>query len=188
MRTAPDVPSLIDDADFLAELDRMESGPATPDAGRAPAPAEDSTQTEPAPMSWPMPEQEEPPAREPLPVRRAAASTPASPEKPLRPQPQRRLRLEPPAMPATPPRPDREAPMRPAHIAEIGERARAPRPTASNATVAQTAPVATPIAPSGRVPTMVASLTVVLGLTVGAGSAALLFHDRVAQIVVTWAK
>jgi hypothetical protein len=153
MRSAADLPSLIDDADFLAELDRMENGPAPPDA-------------EPAPK-------------------------PAGPDKLQHSQP-RRLKLEPPATPATPPRreapirPEPETPMPPAHIAEIGDRARAPR--AAVHVPAPSATVAAPIVQPRGVPAALAALTVVVGLTVGAGSAALLFHDRVAQIVVTWAK
>jgi hypothetical protein len=151
MRTGTDVPSLIDDADFLAELDRMESGPERP----------------------------APSVSEPAPVRRAAAPKPAMPAI----NPPRRLRLEPPAKPAAPPRP--------AHIAEIGDRVRAPKlahVTAPKAPVAAPMAATAPLAQPRRVPATIAALTVFLGLTVGAGSAALLFHDRVERIVVTWTK
>ena len=43
-----------------------------------------------------------------------------------------------------------------------------------------------PSAVATKVPTKLAALTVVLGLMVGAGSAALLFQERVTLIVAAW--
>ena len=162
MRTAPEVPSLIDDAEFLAELDRMDDGS----------------------------------------VVASEEERPVAPEKPAAPQAPRRLRVEPPARPAAPPRteaplhpereppprPARETPRRPAPVAEIGTRPRTVRKIAPPAPEPAPQPP-TPVAATAQpriVPTKLAALTVVLGLMVGAGSAALLFQERVTLIVAAW--
>jgi hypothetical protein len=177
-------PSLIDDADFLAELDKMENGPKDLEGDARSASWEQALEadaTDDAPLPRARPERPAA-APEPPPVRRAAPAK-AQPAKPARPE--RPLRLDPPARPAAtvrpnaPDRPERPArPARPVHVDEIGTREQ--RMDAVDA-------VASGLEPR-RIPAALAALTVVLCLGVGAGSAALVFHDRVAQIVVTWAK
>jgi hypothetical protein len=160
MRTEPEVPSLIDDAEFLAELDRMDDG---------------------SPLA-------------------SEAERPVAPQNPAAPQAPQRLRFEPPARPAAPPppttpsHPERETPprrvhdipARPAPVEEIGTR---PRTVRKIAPVFEPPPQPAAIAsvPQTRtLSTRLAALTVVLGLMVGAGSAALLFQQRVTLIVAAW--
>jgi hypothetical protein len=177
-------PSLIDDADFLAELDKMENGPGALE-GDTSANWEQALETEASDDARVTGARPAPPAAapEPPPVRRAAPAKPARPEKPVRPE--RPLRLDPPARPAstvrpeTPDRPERPArPARPVHVDEIGTRERAMEAADADASGLE----------PRRIPAALAALTVVLCLGVGAGSAALVFHDRVAQIVVTWGR
>jgi hypothetical protein len=80
MRSAA-VPSLIDDADFLAELDRIENGPAAPDTEPAPTPAgPDKVQRSQPPRRLRL----EPPGTPATPPRREAPIHPEH-EAPMRP-------------------------------------------------------------------------------------------------------
>ena len=68
-------------------------------------------------------------------------------------------------------------PSRPVHVDEIGQSA------LSRATVLTTGSASQPRLVSASL----AALTIVLCFTAGAGSAALVFHDRVSLIVAHWA-
>ncbi|MGH9144055.1 MAG: hypothetical protein ACRD2I_23205 [Vicinamibacterales bacterium] len=48
-------------------------------------------------------------------------------------------------------------------------------------------PVARPASQQRRVPVMAAAFVLLVGLTVGGATAAIVFHDRVAQITASWA-
>jgi len=175
-------PSIIDDAGFLDELDKLEGDPAQPAVDVLSAYWDHALRTDADDqhhLTTLMPEQ---PALAPEPMVERLRSA-----KPLRPvRLERPVRVETPARRDTPDRIDApfwpqapaepatrvhaDSPERPAHVDEIGDRdaASAAEPT--------------------HVPLLVAALMVVLCLGVGAGSAALVFHDRVAQIVVTWTR
>jgi hypothetical protein len=176
MPNAGQLPSLIDDAEFLAELDKLETAPARPtaDAHRASRPegADEGRASAVMPaLAAPAPG---------APVRRIRSAKPVQPvplEKPLRFEPPSGPgRIENPFRPVAPARSERpvkpERPVHPVHVDEIGDAA------VKGVAVRQQV----------LVPAALVALTVVLCLGAGAGSAALVFHDRVAQIVVTWAK
>ena len=187
--------SLIDDINFMAELDNMESpdkpggafsidgdlfesatGDEVPEGAlaarfaRVPETREvqsaksarrvRTVQPATTPTRIEMPHQPGTPAR---------LETRAQPERPVQParpvDPERRVK---------PMKPIRlEMPGAPAHVDEIGKE-RAERAVSASSLQ--------------RVPALLAALTIVLCFSAGAGSAALVFHDRVAQITATWAK
>jgi hypothetical protein len=173
MPNAGQLPSLIDDADFLAELDKLETTPARPrpDAHHVSRPEGVDEDRVSAPVQA---------AVAPAPVRQTRSAKPVQPvriEKPLRLEPPSGPgRIENPFRPAAPARFERpakpERPVHPGHVDEIGDA------VASGVAVRQEV----------LVPATLVALTVVLCLGAGAGSAALVFHDRVAQIAVTWKK
>jgi hypothetical protein len=166
------LPSLIDDADFLAELDKLETTPARPraDAHHVARPQEADEGRVSAPVAA---------AVAPAPVRQIRSAKPVQPvrlEKPLRLEPPSGPgRIESPFRPVAPARSERpakpERPVHPGHVDEIGDVTRG-----------------VAVRQQVMVPAALVALTVVLCLGVGAGSAALVFHDRVAQIAVTWKK
>jgi hypothetical protein len=175
------MPSLIDDADFLAELDKLETVPPPPELDvlsaywNHPGRVEETNDRFPALM--PIAPAPAPAARH---TRSAKTGRPVRLEKPLRLETPGRiempLRPEVPSRSESPVMPKR--PVRPAHVDEIGRSAH----TSEGYETAVSGPQ--PL----RVPAVLAALTVVLCFGVGAGSAALVFHDRVAQIAVAWAK
>ena len=175
-------PSIIDDAGFLDELDKLEGDPAQPAVDVLSAYWDHALRTDADDQHHLMTLMPVEPALAPEPVVERVRSA-----KPLRPiRLERPVRLETPARHDTPDRTEApfwsqapaepamrvqsDSPDRPAHVDEIGDRDAAPAPE------------------SKHVSLPVAALMVVLCLVVGAGSAALVFHDRVAQIVVTWAR
>jgi hypothetical protein len=190
MSNVGEIPSLIDDVDFLAELDKLETNPAPARSDVHSAHAHHASRSDDADQGrvfavLPGPA----PVAAGAPVRRSTLSAkPARPvplEKPLRletppaPGPGRIDRPSRPDAPARPERPVRvERPVRPAHVDEIGEIGQA-HPTGLSA-VSGPQP--------RRVSAGLTALTIVLCLGVGAGSAAMMFHDRVAQVVATWKK
>ena len=184
MATAAELPSLIDDANFMAELDKLERDPGQPEAdalsvyweqaARVDEPGEGRLSA--GALAPPGPAIE-------LPVR------PTRSGKSVRPvRVEKRLKLETPGRIEVPSRPEGPArsetstqpkrPVRPAHADEIGRSARKRATVVTAGSTSQ----------ARLVPTSLALLTVALCFCAGAGSAALVFHDRVGQIAVTWKK
>jgi hypothetical protein len=190
MSNVGEIPSLIDDVDFLAELDKLETNPAPPRSDAHSAHARHASRSDGADQDRVFAVLPEPaPVAAGAPVRRSTLSAkPARPvplEKPLRletpptPGPDRIDRPFRPDAPARPERPVRvQRPVRPAHVDEIGETAQAHATGLSAVSGPQ---------PRG-VSAGLTALTIVLCLGIGAGSAAMMFHDRVAQVVATWKK
>jgi hypothetical protein len=188
------VNSLIDDVHFMAELDRMESPGQSDGAFSGDGDLFESTNLEEVPAAVAattarMPDTPAVHSAKPaLPVRlRRPATTPTRIETPHQPgMPERRETLVQPERPVQPARtidPERRAkppkpiqperPAAPPHVDEIGMRMDAGEHGASSST-------------RPRVPALLAALTIVLCFSAGAGSAALVFHERVAQITATW--
>ena len=168
MSSPAEVTSLIDDVDFMAELDNMEGteARAVQSGKRARSARLERPVRPPAiPTRIEMPLQPETPA--PL-------ETLVQPERPVQParpvDPERRVK------PARPIRLEMPAP--PGHVDEIGESVEA-REAEEHAVSASRL---------RRVPASLVALTIALCFSTGAGSAALVFHGRVAQISATWAK
>jgi hypothetical protein len=181
MPSVAEMPSLIDDADFLAELDKLEAVPPPPELDVLSAYWNHATRVEEAggqlPALTPIAVAPAPPARH---TRSAKPGRPVRLEKPLRLDTPGRIEM--PLRPEVPARSERPAlpkrPVRPAHVDEIGK---------SGYTSEQHERAVSEPQPL-RVPAALAALTIVLCFSAGAGSAALVFHDRVAQIAVTWRK
>jgi hypothetical protein len=181
-------PSLIDDVDFLAELDKLEANPGQPRGDAHSAYARHASRSDGADEGresavLPGPAPVAPVRRSTLsakPVRPVVLETkPLRLETPPTPGPGRIERPFRPDAPARPEKPVRvERPVRPAHVDEIGETGQIQATRASAVSGPQ----------PRRAPAGLAALTIVLCLGVGAGSAAMMFHDRVAQIVLTWRK
>jgi hypothetical protein len=183
------VPSLIDDADFLAEIDKLETGPAPPGADADSVYWDQASSVDDAdegridarmPQAPGLvPEGERTRSAKPVqPVRtekRVRTETPSSPRvgRVGDPGPGRIDRPCGPEGPA-----HRERPVPPTHVDEIGQstRTHARELTAGSASRPR------------LVPASLLMLTVVLGFSAGAGSAALVFHDRITQIAVMWGK
>ena len=179
MPRVAEMPSLIDDADFLAELDKLETVPPPPDLDVLSAYWNHATRVEEAGGQLPALTRiaAAPAARH---ARSAKPGGPVRPEKPLRLETPGRI--ETPRRQEAPARSERpvqlKRPVRPAHVDEIGK--------IEHASVEHERAVSGP--QSLRVPAALAALVVVLSFGAGAGSAALVFHDRVAQIAVAWTK
>jgi hypothetical protein len=173
-------PSIIDDAGFLDELDKLEGHPEPPEVDVLSAYWDHAMRTD-------ADDQQHLPALVPespaiAPVVRSVRS--AKTPRPLRlGQP---LRLETPVRAHTPERTDApfwpQAPAQPAARVQSDSSARSEHVDGTGESDAALTPE------SRRVSLSVAALMVVLCLGVGAGSAALVFHDRVAQIAVSWWK
>jgi hypothetical protein len=179
MSRAAVAPSIIDDVGFLDQLDKLEPV-AAPEVDVLSAYWDHALRTDAAdesrlPVLAPEPAAlaPEPPVRH---VRSAQTVRPIRFEKGVRPE-KTSGRIAAPGWPEPAVRPEMpvqlEWPLRPEHLDEIGE------PVTVDAMST---------APPRHVPLSLATLMVVFCLGVGAGSAALVFHDRVAQIVVTWSK
>jgi hypothetical protein len=180
MASVAAVPSLIDDADFLAELDRMDTDAAPPRAAAGSAYWDQASlaeegqgevlvtqaRTASAPDSPPRRARSAKPVRPVQLEKRAPPETPSRIDVPFRP--------EAPARPAQPAH--RERPIAPEHVDEIGETRR---------TLA-TELMAPSVSATRYVSRRVAVATVVLCFSFGAGSAALVFQHRVSLIVALW--
>jgi len=172
------IPSLLDNSEFLAELDKLEGDPAQPKANAISAYEKHRSRVDGADEGRLSTVLAEPRATAPaVGVRRSRSAKPVQPvrlEKPLRLEAPGRI--ENPFRPETPVRSERpvkaERPLRPVHVDEIGD------------TSGRAASVRQPL----LVPALLVALTVVLCFGAGAGSAVLVFHDRVAQIAATWGK
>ena len=188
------MPSLIDDADFLAEIDKLETGPTAFEGDAHSVYWEQASRVDEAGEGRIAARLPEAPASEPL-VQRARSAKPVRPvqiEKRVRTgtPPSQRVgrvgdadpgRIDTPSRPEGPARQERpvhrERPVPPVHVDEIGQSA------LSHPTVLTTGSASQPRLVSATL----AALTIVLCFTAGAGSAALVFHDRVSLIVTHWA-
>ena len=161
------VTSLVDDINVMDELDNMDSQ-ATPGGA-----VRSATRTRRVRLERPpaIPTRIEMPLQPEAPARLETLVQPERPVEPARPgDPERRVKRAKPIR--------LEVPPAPGHVDEIGKgvEAREAREHAGSASRLQ------------RVPASLAVLTIVLCFSTGAGSAALVFGGRVAQITATWAK
>jgi hypothetical protein len=194
MRSVDAIPSLIDDADFLAAIDKLETDPAPHEADavsdyweQASRVDEGEDRSDARMQQAPglAPRVQRTRSAEPVPPvrieKRVRTETPSSPRvgRVGDPGPDR---IDTPVRPDGPARHDRpvhrERPVPPAHVDEIGQSAR----TRANELAAGSASL------QRLVPASLVVLTVVLCYGAGAGSAALVFRDRVEQVVATWQK